>query len=499
MNATAVSEPSKAAPSPSFPMAGGPLETSKSRRPVSSLPYLQMGIDALLVSLAGLVAYRLRFPNAMAVSIENVQFSGRMGTEGGYLGFLILFVALLVLVAHSQDLYKFPVPNSIFTEGLLVGRSVMIAALLLAAFIYLSGDKTVSRLVVGLTVVFSACALTIWRVLRDHWRNKQLARGIGLQHVLIIGAGKVGQMLANYLEQNPRWGYQVYGFLDSNHVDDPRVLGDVADLELVARREFIDEIFITIPSEREVVKKIVLDAYRLGICAKVIPELYDGLAWQKPNESLGEFSVRVLHREPIPRLGLLLKRSMDIVASAIGLMLISPLLALVALAVKLDSPGPALYRAKRVGRKGRKFCCFKFRTMTENADAIKDDLRSKNERQGPLFKVSDDPRITRVGAFLRRYSLDELPQLWNVLCGDMSLVGPRPPEHEETIQYSVEQLRRLEVTPGITGLWQILAREDPSFERALALDNQYIENWSFLLDLRILLKTIPIVLRGTGQ
>ena len=123
----------------------------------------------------------------------------------------------------------------------------------------------------------------------------------------------------------------------------------------------------------------------------------------------------------------------------------------------------------------------------------------ENERQGPLFKIADDPRVTRVGKFLRRYSLDELPQLWNVLRGDMSLVGPRPPEYEETIQYRLEHLRRLDVTPGMTGLWQILSREDPSFEKVLVLDSQYIENWSLLLDLQILLKTIPVVLKGTGQ
>jgi exopolysaccharide biosynthesis polyprenyl glycosylphosphotransferase len=499
MNATAVTGATKAASSSSLPTVCDSANNLKSRQTLPCVSYWLLATDILLVCLAGLVAFRFRYPNSIAADLENIKFEGRFGAGGMYFGFLILFVVLLVLVAHIQDLYKFPAPGSFFDKALLVGRSVAITTLVLIAFIYLSGNKTVSLLVIGLTAAFSACGLTILRALGEHWRKTQLARGIGLQHVLIIGAGKVGQLLASYLEQNPCWGYQFQGFLDSNHVDDPRVLGDITELEHVARREFIDEILITIPSEREVVKKIVLDAYRLGICAKVVSELYDGLGWQKPIESVGEFPVRVLHREPIPRLGLLLKRSTDILISAIGMVLLSPVFGLVALTIKFDSPGPVLYRAKRVGRKGRRFCCYKFRTMVENADGMKDKLRPLNERNGPFFKISDDPRITRVGKFLRKYSMDELPQLWNVLCGDMSLVGPRPHPSDDYEQYSLEHLRRLDVTPGLTCLWQVIAREDPSFEKALALDSHYIENWSFFLDLRILLKTIPVVLRGTGQ
>ena len=227
-----------------------------------------------------------------------------------------------------------------------------------------------------------------------------------------MGAGKVGQLFAAYLEQNPGWGYEVRGFLDSNFLDDPRVLGDISDLGRVARKEFIDEIFITILSERELVKRVVLEAHQLGICSKVIPELYDGLAWQKPVESLGEFNVRVMYREPIPAPELLFKRLMDIVGSAIGLIILSPVFGLIALAIKMNSPGPVFYSANRVGRKGRKFTCtHKFRTMVQNAEDIKDKLRHLNERQGPFFKITGDPRITSVGRFLRQYSLDELPQL----------------------------------------------------------------------------------------
>jgi len=184
--------------------------------------------------------------------------------------------------------------------------------------------------------------------------------------------------------------------------------------------------------------------------------------------------------------------------SAVGLVVVSPLLAAIAGIIRLDSSGSVLYRAARVGRKGQQFICYKFRTMVRDADSLKNELRSRNERAGAFFKISKDPRITRVGSFLRRYSLDELPQLWNVLLGDMSLVGPRPHPVDDVNRYGVQHLRRLDFIPGMTGLWQVTARQDPSFERNVALDLEYITRWSLWLDFQILCKTISAVFQGSG-
>lgn len=199
-----------------------------------------------------------------------------------------------------------------------------------------------------------------------------------------------------------------------------------------------------------------------------------------------------------PRLAMLSKRVIDVLLAALGLVALSPLLAAIAALVRFDSPGPAFYSAPRAGKYGRTFVCFKFRTMIHNADGMKAILRSQNEREGAFFKMARDPRITRVGGILRRYSLDEIPQLWNVLIGDMSLVGPRPHPLDDCRFYVPQDLRRLEVTPGITGLWQVTARADPSFQRNMALDLEYIERWTLLMDMRILYKTIFAVVRGTG-
>ncbi len=199
-----------------------------------------------------------------------------------------------------------------------------------------------------------------------------------------------------------------------------------------------------------------------------------------------------------PRMALLSKRFIDVACAAAGLVTLSPLLAAIAAVVKLDSPGPVIYAAPRAGKNGRTFVCFKFRTMVHNADRLKAILRLQNERHGAFFKMARDPRVTRVGKILRRYSLDEIPQLWNVLVGDMSLVGPRPHPLDDFRFYVPQDFRRLDVTPGITGLWQVTARMDPSFQRNMALDLEYIERWTLVMDIRILYKTIFAVVRGTG-
>jgi len=204
--------------------------------------------------------------------------------------------------------------------------------------------------------------------------------------------------------------------------------------------------------------------------------------------------------ERLPLFGRAAKRLLDVVLGSLWLVLSAPIVGLAAVSIALDSTGPVFYSALRVGWKGKNFRCYKLRTMVVDADAAKEELRmSSNERKGPFFKMENDPRITRAGVWLRRFSIDELPQFLNVIRGDMSLVGPRPHPLDDFELYRPEDLRRLEVKPGVTGLWQVTARRDPSFETNMALDLEYIEKWSLGLDARILLKTLPVVLRAEGN
>jgi exopolysaccharide biosynthesis polyprenyl glycosylphosphotransferase len=311
-----------------------------------------------------------------------------------------------------------------------------------------------------------------------------------------VGAGQLGRDLASKLAQVRSRRYVVCGFLDGESGTD--VIGRPQDFTEIARRYFVDEVILTISPESESAQKIIRATRSNQIDLRIVPQIPGFKSETVSFERLAGIPVLTFCEEPIPALGLTLKRTLDVAISALALLFVSPLLCAIAAAVKLDSPGPVLYLARRLGRKGRQFVCFKFRTMVADADHFKAKLRDRNERQGAFFKITDDPRITSVGKILRRYSLDELPQLLNVLRGEMSLVGPRPHPVDDFERYQLEDLQRLEVTPGITGLWQVTARSDPSFERGMMLDREYICNWNLWMDFRILCKTALVVLRGEG-
>ncbi len=320
----------------------------------------------------------------------------------------------------------------------------------------------------------------------------------GVRNVLVVGAGGLGQQIAKYLETHPETERRFCGFVDDRKPLGKGVIGRPSDLAELARSGFVDEIILAPPHARELTLRVLHTAQQLRLDVKLAPDLF-GCKPTREAERIGGIPLISLHEERLPVAGLLLKRGLDLAGAAAALLMLGPTLALLALLVKLDSPGPALYAAPRAGRKGKPFLCYKFRTMVRDAEALKNSLRERNERRGPMFKIKDDPRITRMGRFLRRYSLDELPQLWNVLKGDMSLVGPRPHPLDDFSNYAIEHLPRLDVTPGMTGLWQVSAREDPSFQAGLSLDLEYIQRWNLAMDLRILLRTAGAVLRGSGQ
>jgi len=319
-----------------------------------------------------------------------------------------------------------------------------------------------------------------------------------MRNVLIVGAGGLGRRLANYLDKHPETGRSVCGLLDDRKLPGNGVMGRTSELAELARTGFVDEVILAVPHDRDLTLRVLRIARELRLDVKMAPDLFGCEATQE-TERIGGVPLISLHQERLPVASLLLKRAFDVVASAAALILFAPAFALVAVLVKLDSPGPPLYAALRAGRKGRPFRCYKFRTMVRNADELKEKLRERNQRQGPVFKMSEDPRITRVGRFLRRYSLDELPQLLNVLKGEMSLVGPRPHPLDDFFAYAIEHLPRLDVIPGMTGLWQITARRNPSFQAGMDLDIEYIQRWSIGMDLRILLKTAAVILRGNGE
>jgi exopolysaccharide biosynthesis polyprenyl glycosylphosphotransferase len=460
-----------------------------------------VAIDIALVILGGAAAFWLRFGFANpfgAKTLVLTEISTRVAAQA-YPGFLVLYAALIVLACVGQDLYRTAREQSAIAESLEVAKVIFLATALLVLFIFTSGNKEISRLVVACAGTLNIVTLAGWRYAKRRYVLRRAKRGEGVSRVLIVGAGKMGKALAEWFGEKQELGYNVCGFLDAHANGDARVLGSVHELRRVALAQFVDQLFITLPADRELVKEVFLEARRLRLNLNVVPDLYDGLGWRAPVQSIGGFPVMELNGQPIPALGQAVKRAMDFLGALFGLALTFPILAAAALWIRMDSPGPVFYSALRVGKKGRKFRCHKLRTMIAEAEAQKEKLRGANERSGPFFKIENDPRVTRCGHWLRKYSIDELPQLANVVLGEMSLVGPRPHPVDDFERYSVEHLRRLDVKPGVTGLWQVTARNDPSFEATMTHDLRYIEEWSLRLDLAVLLKTIPAVFRAEGN
>jgi len=469
--------------------------------PVSAVIWAVLDFTSVIV--AGLIAFRVRLgpqpePLAGGVILRHLEQTAPITS----FTYLVVFAVYLVLFVRLYGLYKTNFTRSSLNEQRLTLQATLTAALMLCGTLYVMHSFEIPRAVLGLTVVLTLTMTMarrfVWRVLQE----RRFLSGQETRNVMIVGDGRIGQALRNHLESLPNMGFRFTGFISLDTDEEstnPLVMADINNCVTIARSLFVDEIYFSVPTERQKVISVVEQARVLGIEVRVVPDMYDGLAWNAPVEYIGQFPTISLHSREFPASAFLLKRVIDVAVSFVALMLLMPILAIIAILIKLDSPGSIFYSSERIGRKGRIFDCYKLRTMKQDADKMRDELVHLNERSGVLFKVKNDPRITRFGAWLRKYSLDELPQFFNVLIGDMSLVGPRPPLESEVEQYDVAHLRRLDVLPGMTGLWQVEARQDPSFDSYISLDTAYVENWNLLMDARILLRTVGVVLSGTGS
>jgi exopolysaccharide biosynthesis polyprenyl glycosylphosphotransferase len=480
--------------------------TANHQRTARGSAGMWMTLDAVTVIGAAFVASLLQ-THANPIVELRAFIHGNLfhGQSTALLTALLLgFTATLILISRSLHLYTPTRLTNHLHEQRLSVQACLTSGLLLTGTLYLIRGEAVPRGIVILTVSLLTVSLSMRRFVFRALLYQRFERGMNTRNVIIVGTGAEAHALRHHLQSIRQLGYIFKGFVQVPGVDTQLagttgdVLGPLDSLFDHARKHFVDEIFFASPVERGVIKNVLEQSRANGIDLRVVPEMYDGLAWNSTIEYIGQFPTIPLHRGHVPEVELILKRALDILISVIALVILSPVLVAIAIAVKFDSPGPILYSSERIGKKARVFRCIKFRTMVRDADRRRAEIMHMNERQGILFKMSNDPRITKVGAFLRKYSLDELPQFFNVLRSDMSVVGPRPPIASEVRQYNLSHLRRLDVTPGITGLWQVQARQDPSFDSYISLDVAYIENWSVWLDIKIILRTIGVVFAGTG-
>lgn len=482
--------------------------TASTARSTWATTFVWMSTDVLTVLVALLIGLKLTFggiiAGSRAIHISASQLPVFRHPTVLLLGYLTWFIAAILIVSRRYHLYEPLRITSTFHEQRMTLQACFTGGLLLTGGLYLAHGEVISRALVMFTILLSAIMLCLRRL---GWRAiiyRRFERGLETRNILIIGTGRIGQALRHHIDSIRHLGYTFKGYIHVPGVDldvssmTGEVLGGVDHIFDLAREHFVDEIFVASPCERGLVKHIVEQARSAGVDIRVVPDLYDGLAWNTSVEYIGQFPTIPLHRGEVHELSHILKRALDVVLATGSMVLLSPLLIAIAAAIRLDSRGPIFYRSERIGKKGRVFSCLKFRTMVMDAERRRAEILHMNERDGVLFKIANDPRITRIGQVLRKYSLDELPQFFNVLRGDMSIVGPRPPLASEVKQYELSHLRRLDVTPGITGLWQVQARQDPSFDSYISLDTAYIENWSLWLDFKILVRTVAVVARGTG-
>jgi len=350
--------------------------------------------------------------------------------------------------------------------------------------------------------LFLAAALALVPVLRYLVRSFVMPAVMAPRRALIVGAGTTGRTVEHKIASHPSYGLELVGFLD----DDPRaaegmsVIGPTSDLTRVVEELEIDWVIVTLSrGAYDETLDLVRAVRRPDVHLSIVPSFYELFASNATIEDIEGLPVVSLPPMRFSRSVVFLKRVVDLFVAGVGLLVAAPLFLAIAAAIKLDSRGPVFFRQRRWGRGGREFRIVKFRTMVDEAEALKSSVENRNDLAGgPLFKIREDPRITRVGAWLRRTSLDELPQLWNVLRGEMSLVGPRPFVVDEAEQITGWAGRRVETTPGITGLWQVLGRTDLPFEEMVKLDYIYVTNWSLWWDIKILFQTIPAILARRG-
>jgi exopolysaccharide biosynthesis polyprenyl glycosylphosphotransferase len=483
------------------------LSTSKSDTHPNSGTFSNNAVsmlnDSLILVLAFVAAVGARFfLQARANAATDVRL-GNWNSEAGALC-LLLFVVTYLFIAHQYGLYSSKQFLDTGQKMRLVGLACVNTCLVLSGIMFLAHAVTLSREILVFLTVIGALALSAYRYLvhtaRRSWSNESVVS----RNLAILGTNQLSYALSQQLSRNPQLQFNFLGFLEfpgcrfSPELSSTQVLGNISELRAIKCRHFVEAIVIAEFYPYDNTLDLVRSASEMGIDVFSITGYYDELAAYPSVEYLGVFPVSPLYRHASRTVGLFFKRLLDIAISAVGLLVAAFPMLLIAAAIMLDSKGSAFYSSDRIGRWGKPFRCFKFRTMIPNAELLKRDLISKNERDEILFKLRNDPRVTRVGRFLRKYSLDELPQFYNVLRGEMSLVGPRPSIPHEVAKFAPEHLHRLTVLPGLTGLWQVKARQDSSFGKYISLDMTYVKNWSLWLDVKILLWTVDVVLRGTG-
>lgn len=472
-------------------------------------------LDALLVDAAFQLAFYLRvyvlgdsplvtyFRNNV---FGNAEIAYSIPSRSSLAPLEITLIFGLVTLFALRGLYSLRLTGTWFRQAWTITSSSTMGVALLITYFFVFQPPSSSRLLVPFIWVSTIVVLCAGHLIISGAVGMLYRAGFGETRLLVVGSGRLGKMMMQHIVANPNLGYSIVGFLhDMNEPPSDfgrfKMLGTLDDIGLVIRSMQIDEVIIALPSHmNEYALRSMKMCERMGASFKIVPDLYELSLSRIGMEAIEGIPLLGIKHQAVSRNSIqhAITRLIDICVSAFILVLGSPLWLFIALMVRLTSPGPVIFKQTRIGLNSESFQLQKFRSMYKDADQRQALLLAQNEAKGPLFKMKEDPRITPVGKFLRRTSLDEIPQLLNVLKGEMSLVGPRPPLPREVAQYQEWQKGRLAIKPGLTGLWQVRGRSDISFDEGVLMDLYYIENWSLRLYLQILVRTIPAVLFSKG-
>ena len=452
-----------------------------------------MILDALCVIAAGYGAYYIKMVrDEWLWQIDTVVFTVSV--------LAVMFVNNYLM--GKFGLYGDRKPKSYGSLLWSIFKAVAVTFGALSAGIFLFQQKQYSRLFFILFALLSFALIAAYRVLIRFYLDKVAAKDPYCRKILVVGNPERSEYVAELLREQLSWGHEVIGHVEMGGGGDDSCgsLNCIEDLERIAREQTVDEIVFAIDGDRSVCLAPYIETCRkIGLSCRILPAMWNPLERNFSIESCQGVPFLTIRSTGFHATGLLYKRVLDFVGGLVGTLTFLVMYPVVALAIKIDSPGPVLFKQKRVGKHGRVFLLYKFRTMYADAEERLRELTGKNEMNGFMFKLAEDPRITRVGRFLRKTSIDEVPQFLNVLKGEMSLVGTRPPTLAEVDKYRPEHLKRIASKPGMTGLWQVSGRNKINdFEQVVELDCRYMESWRFSKDLKILAQTVFVVLRRKG-
>jgi exopolysaccharide biosynthesis polyprenyl glycosylphosphotransferase len=462
-------------------------------------PLLLLIIDAFAINIAFVLAYYIRFEWFLGKSAAIIPQLGRFY-------YILIFVTFLWLALFKLlGLYDKRDITSTGDEASSIIGATIAGSLLLFALLFLYRGFWFSRALLIYAMMLCSALMIFSRYILNGFQRELYKRGVGVRRTLILGAGEIGQGLAFKMLSEKEIGYKAVAFLD----DDPDkmnkdfqgipVIGSIISTKNKIRELNIDEVILATGKLRQQkVLDIIMECESEGVEFKLVPGILELIASRISTDDIGGIPLLTIKEIGLQGFNALIKRISDVTVSLAALLLISPLMILAAAAIKLESRGPVFFSQERTGKDGKIFNLYKFRSMVQGAESQFEKIVAQKGGNIIRFKAKDDPRITRIGKVIRKLSIDELPQLINVLIGDMSLVGPRPPVPIEVDRYSAWHKKRLRVRPGITGLWQVSGRSELPFEDMIRLDIYYIENWSLWMDFRIVLRTIPTVIFGSG-